>query len=551
MLLLPLALASLFPRSSEEPKPVPSRIQDVTLYGGSALVRRVVELQGGGTFVVQGLPAAADRNNVRVRCRGGDVVDIEVRERAVDKVPSARVQELRDALRNAQRELKVLEDALAVQQAMRAHLEHLAGVAAADQARDVQSGKPSVEAWTASWQFVSERAAQVSAATREAQWKIDEKTQQVRAIETELGNSQGAGSTTLYDVVAEVVAPSRAELDVEYLVGRTGWQPAYDLRAARELDAAELTYRARISQQTGEDWDGVELSLSTARPQIGAQGPEPQPVWVDVLRPIAREELASRGLGYAGDDKVSHRSRPTELASPKATAAAPPRPFASTESQGLSVQFKLAQKATIQSRDLPTTVLVGTEKLAIAAERTCVPALDPTVWLRAKAKNTSPWVLLPGTAAVFFGADYLGPAEIGTVPTGGEITLHLGADPGITVVRTQVQDLAKGPGFLSSKQSRIEGWRTHFVNHGTVGALKDGSVDVIVREAAPKSRDERIEVEISKAEPKPSSDDRWKQDRDEKGIETWILRVPPGDKGVDVLFETTIAYPKGLEIARS
>jgi hypothetical protein len=43
---------------------------------------------------------------------------------------------------------------------------------------------------------------------------------------------------------------------------------------------------------------------------------------------------------------------------------------------------------------------------------------------------------------------------------------------------------------------------------------------VIVREAAPKSRDDRISVEISKAEPKPSSDERWKQDRDEKGIQT-------------------------------
>jgi uncharacterized protein (TIGR02231 family) len=542
MLLLPLLFTSL----AEDPKPVSSRIQDVTIYASSALVRRAVELPGGGTFVVQGLPAAADRNNVRVRCKGGDVVDVEVRERAVEKVPSARVQELRDALQSGRRNLKVLEDALAVQQAMRAHLEHLAGVAAADQGRDVQAGKASVDAWTASWQFVTEHAAQVAAATREAQWKIDEKTEQIRAIETELGRSQGAGSTTVYDVVAEVVAPARAELDVEYLVGRTGWQPAYDLRAARELDTVELTYRARISQQTGEDWDGVELALSTARPQLGAQGPEPQPIFVDVARP---SRMLDR-LGYTGNAPAAAAPKLAAADDAEATRAAP-RPFATTESQGLSVQFKLPQKATIQSRDLPTHVLVGTEKLAITAERTCVPALDPTVWLRAKAKNTSPWVLLPGTAAVFFGADYLGPAEIGTVPTGGEITLHLGADPGITVARTQVQDLSKGPGFLSSKQSRIEGWRTHFVNHGTVGANPDGSVDVIVREAAPKSRDDRIEVAISKTEPKPSSDDRWKKDRDEKGIETWILRIPREEKGVDLLFETTIAYPKGLEIARS
>lgn len=528
----------------DDPKPVPSRIEDVTLYGSSALVRRAAELPGSGSFVIQGLPAAADKNNVRVRCQGGDVVDVEVRERAVEKVPSARVQELRDRLRAAQRELKVLEDALAVQQTLRAHLEHLAGVAAADQGRDVQAGKPSVEAWTASWQFISERVAQVAAAMREAQWKIDEKSQQVHEIEVELGRSQNAGSTLVYDVVAEVVAPARAALDVEYLVERTGWQPAYELRAARELDKVELTYRARIWQQTGEDWAGVELSLSTARPQIGAQGPEAQPMWVDIVRPMPADKKSApaSSLGYADARRRAAKEADTAIASP--------RPFATVESQGLSVQFKLAQKATIESREQPTTVLVGAEKLAIAPERRCVPALDPTVWLRAKAKNTSPWVLLPGTAAVFFGADYLGPAELGAVQVGEELTLDLGADPGITVTRTQVQDLSKGPGFLSSKQSRIEGWRIHFVNHGTLGGRPDGSADVIVREAAPKSRDDRVSVEISKAEPKPSGDERWKQDREEKGIQTWILRVPRDDKGVDILFETTIEYPKGLEITK-
>ncbi len=479
---------------------------------------------------------------MRVRCPNGDVVGVEVRERVVDKVPSARVQELRDRVRTVQRELKVLEDGLAVQQAMRSHLDHLAGIAVAEQGRDVQAGKPSLDAWNASWQFVSDHAGQSTVAIRESQWKIEEKTQEVRKAEAELGKSQSAGSVSLLDVVVDVVARGSTELDVEYIVGRTGWQPAYDLRASRNLDKVELTYRARIVQQTGEDWNDVDVALSTARPQIGAQGPEPQPVWIGVWQsPIARGEL----------DRKERRGIPArEMAADEATAAAAPRPFATVESQGLSVHFKLAKKETIQSRDQPTTVLVGTGELAITTERVCVPALDTTVWLRAKAKNTSAWVLLPGTAAVFFGADYLGPAQIETVQTGQELTLHLGADPGLTVTRTQTQDLAKGPGFLSSKSSKVESWRIHFENHGTVGANKDGSADVIVREACPKSRDDRITVEITKAEPKISEDERWKQDRDEKGIQTWILRVPKNDKGTDLLFETTTSYPKGLQIAK-
>jgi uncharacterized protein (TIGR02231 family) len=354
---------------------------------------------------------------------------------------------------------------------------------------------------------------------------------------------------TLFDVLVEVEAPGRASLDVEYLVSRTGWQPTYDLRARQDLKGVELTYRARVWQQTGEDWNDVDLVLSTAAPQRGAQGPEPQPVWLSLYEPpvdakvgrVALGESASarrEGLGYVDSDRG-------------APAAPAPRPFAAVENQGLSVHFRLAQKESIESRELPTTILVGTAELEITPERVCVPALDTTVWLRARAKNTSPWVMLPGTAGVFFGADYLGPAEIETVQTGQELTLHLGADPGITCERTQTQDLSKGPGFLSSRSTKIEAWRMHFENHGTVGTAADGSVDVIVRDVLARTSDDKIEVEISKAEPKPSADDRWKQDREEKGIVTWVLKVPTGEKGADVVFETEVTYPKGAKLVRN
>jgi uncharacterized protein (TIGR02231 family) len=177
-----------------------------------------------------------------------------------------------------------------------------------------------------------------------------------------------------------------------------------------------------------------------------------------------------------------------------------------------------------------------------------VPALDTTVWLRGRARNTSPWTLLPGTAAVFFGADYLGPAEIGTVQPGQELVLHLGADPGLSVVREQTEDLSKEPGFLSSSSSDVKSWRVHLENHGAPGAAADGSVEVILREALPRPRDGRVEVEISRSSQPESDLVRWKQDREERGIHTWVLRVPLGEKGIDLVWQRTIHFPKGALI---
>src|SRR5262245_48228138 len=122
-----------------DPTPVASRIQEVTLYGSTALVRRAAELAGGGSFVLQGLPDAIDPENVRVRCEGGDVVDVEVRRRVVDVVPSKRVQDLRDRLTALQKEMKVLEDEKGVLKAMLAHLQSLMNVSAAAHSQDVQA----------------------------------------------------------------------------------------------------------------------------------------------------------------------------------------------------------------------------------------------------------------------------------------------------------------------------------------------------------------------------------------------------------------------------
>lgn len=548
-------LALLLSFVAADPTPVASKIQEVTLYGSSALVRREARVPGSGTFVLQGLPFVLDKNNVRVRCVGGDVANVEVRERVLDKTPNERMQVLRDRMSVLRRELEVLSDEGAVLQAMREHVQQLMKLDLSTHSTDVQTGKTSIESWGASYDFLATRLSDNTNALRELQWKIEEKSQAIKAVETELGRIQGSGAVHVYDVVADVIGAGTPTLEVEYFVGSTGWQPAYDLRTAKDLSKVELTYRARVWQQTGEDWEDVEVNLSTARPQKGAQGPELAPIWLSIWQPnpAARAPSRTQGLGYVGSEEKNKAidGPPAEdgtLRGPGDTV--PPRPFASVQSEGLSVRFKLARRETIESRDLPTTVLVGTGDLAITPERYTAPSLDPTVWLRARTKNTSAWALLPGTAAVFFGADFLGSAQLETVQPGQEFTLALGADPGVTVTRTQTDDLKKGPGFLSSTSSKIDGWRIHLENHGTVGANPDGSVDVIVREVLPRARDERINVEISRADPKPSSDERWKQDMEEKGIQTWVVRVPKAGKS-DVVFQTTIDYPKGVEIVRN
>jgi uncharacterized protein (TIGR02231 family) len=539
-MLLPLLLLSV-----ADVAPIESHIGDVTLYRSTALVHRTAHVGGKGTYVIPGLPQVMDPDNVRVRCSDGDVVSVEVRERVQPRAPDERLQTLRERAQALSRDLQAARDEVRVLDDMAKYLASLSEAGTKGFRADVDASRDASTAWTSSYAFVLTKLAENTKARREAGWRADDAQRAFDEVQHEIGRLSSGGNVTVRDVVVDVEAAGEATLDLEYLVRETGWEPFYDLRTSSDLASVDVGYRARIRQQTGEDWNDVAIALSTAEPQRGAQGPEPVPQWITMIDPDA--VVISRkmeGFGYGSVDRKA-ASGP-ELAEDKAPAKTP---FATVEEEGLSVRFQIPRRETIESRAQPTTVLVGRATLAVTAERTCTPALDPTVWLRGRAKNTSAWTILPGTAAVFLGADYLGLARLDAVQPGQELTLHLGADPKLSVERTQTKDMSEGPAFFSSRAKKIEGWRIHFENHGARTAAPDGAVDVIVREVLPRSRNEKVEVELTKSEPKPSKDERWKQDRDEKGIETWVVRVP-ANGAADVVWESTIQFPKGAELVR-
>jgi len=544
-------LALILSLLSADAQPLPTSIREVTLYSNTALVRRSGTLSGPGEYLIQGLPACLDPNNVRVRCEGGDIVNVETRERMQQALTNERLQALRETVKALGREQQLAADEGDQLKEQALHLENMRASEEAAHAREVVSGKSNVEAWSANFEFLSKKSSEVSRKQRDNVWKQEELAARAAEAQKALGAAQSQGAVKVYDVRVSVEARAQATLDLDYLVSNTGWQPSYDLRAQKALDKVELVYRARVWQQTGEDWNEVALALSTARPQIGAQGPEPEPQWLSMRLPQDQARLSARSAAPASPAPAEDRAKYADKNAgvPEASQSQEPRPFASVESQGLSVRFQLPKSATIQSRSEPTTLLVGNATMEIKAERQCVPALDTTVWLRGKAKNSSPWTMLPGSAAVFFGADYLGPAEIETVQPGQEFTLHLGADPALTVKREQIEDQQKEPGFLSNRASDVKGWRVHIENHGALGAAKDGSIELILRESLPRPRDERIEVELSKSSQSESDLVRWKQDREERGIHTWMLMIPAGEKGLDLVWQRTISFPKGLHIA--
>lgn len=528
------------------PVAVDSRITEVIVHGDSARVRRSVAVPGPGRWLFAGLPASLDAQALRARVTAGSVVGLEVEDRRVRTVPDAQVQELRERLEAARWEQYELQDRRNAADVVRSHLERLLGQQERAFTDQVAAGKPDPAAWEQVLAFSSTQWLTVAAQSRDAKRQMDDVDLRIADLEAQLGRLQAQLDLPVRDVTVETLGPGPATLDLEYLVGDCGWAPLYDLRTAADGASVDLAYRAHVWQRTGEAWPGVDLVLSTAQPQRGAQGPDPVPVRLRLADGRHPSPDASAVRGLREDAEVSGQLE--ALGYLGAPADAPEEVSASVFPQGLSVQFRLPRKETVASRERPVTVLIGQQALPVALERVCVPALDLNVWVRGLTRNDTPWMMLPGRASVYFGQDYVGPAWFGEpVRVGQDFTLHLGADQGLKVERVKTDEFHETPGLFAKRQADTVGWRVRLENAGAQPARPDGAVEVLVREAIPMAADERIEAGASQESPAPLKDERWLKDLQEKGIHTWRVTVPKGG-AADVTFKVVTRWPENTHL---
>jgi hypothetical protein len=107
-------------------------------------------------------------------------------------------------------------------------------------------------------------------------------------------------------VKVSVKSATQTDMKITYLVGEARWFPSYDMRAKNIMSPVAITYKANVSQSSGEDWENVTLSVSSANPtQVGAR-PIVKP-WIlgfnnytDGNQPIRIRGISSTS-GYAGN----------------------------------------------------------------------------------------------------------------------------------------------------------------------------------------------------------------------------------------------------------
>ena len=122
----------------------------------------------------------------------------------------------------------------------------------------------------------AEEVASADAAIRDAERKQRELDREIARLEQDRAQKPPSKLEVRIDLAA--AAATSATLRVTYAVRNARWTPLYDARldtgTKDRKPALELVRRAEITQNTGEDWSNVALSVSTVRTARGGNAPE-------------------------------------------------------------------------------------------------------------------------------------------------------------------------------------------------------------------------------------------------------------------------------------
>lgn len=515
------------------------RIETVTVFPDRATIVRRAQVRpvlGPQSVVFSGLPVSLIANSLRVAGRGTAAVKIVGLEAAPEFQSAALLPEVKKLESEIEAQSLVLAKIKGEGEVLDAQEKFVLSIEASTAAKageQVAQGKPDTLSWEKVLEFLGaklgslkERRISLRASSDAAQARLDKLRKELEAI-----RPQRPRESRKVSVLLEASKAGDLTLDLTYTVMNVRWVPVYTFRALPEAGEVEISVTGVIQQRSGENWEGVQASLSTSSPSLDSEPAELEPWTLDIYAPLPPPVARSAPRKAAPGEAVGGVMMADAAPAPEREAELD---TASVIESGLHLNFEIKRPVDIPSDGASHKVPIDAQKLKIKYDYTAAPKLKETAFLRGTMKNTLPYPLLPGSADLFILDDFVGSTDLDHVPAGDEAKLFFGEDQQIKVLYEQVKKEKIGAGFLSKTD------RLHLVARITVQNLRKTAVEIEISDQLPVSRNAKIEIKDVVLQPPGAR-------RAENGILTWSLTLAPQEKK-EITLDFAIEYPKDAVI---
>jgi len=569
------AVAPAAPTGTEPGRSVTSVISAVTVYADRAVVTRsaMVDLAAGTQEIVfESLPATLVDQSLQVSGRGiadATILDVSARQMYVSFTPNERVKALEDNLHGLQRQFRALDDRAGTLNEQREFVKRMLTASTGQNISPSGSGlapRFSLDEWQKLYAYSEDTLGKIAAELQSLDSQREEINARKTAFEKQLSELRGAGGRAFKTVTVRIATanPGSLQVALAYTVPGASWSPSYDARVLSTEHIVQLGYFGLVRQNTGEDWNNVDLTLSTARPTLGGAPPS-LPRWtVDVAQIVkleAFDEAAKKDRGYYAENTIAGTRMPTGIAGARMLGgsggaggrvseigdfAASPTVVdkqqledagfaqARVEAQVTSASFKIPVTATILSDNSPQKVPVTSARLSSDPEYLAIPKELPAAFLTAKVTNSSGFPLIGGAMNVFLDDTFVAASSLRTVMPGEKFDLALGADEGIAIKRRVNNRFTEDTGLVN-KGRRITYDFTLTAQNNKATAEK-----IVVQDQLPVSRNEKVVVKLLGSDEKQTRPDS-------DGTLKWTLTLQPGEKR-ELPLRFSVEYPNDVPV---
>lgn len=485
-----------------DPQIIALPVRRVTLFEDRAELQRRVQVElpaGRSTLRADGLTALMSDSHLTARLAeqrdGVHIEDVRIeRLRTAPDLPS-RPDDLAAALHAAERALAQAERAVALAEQRRDAAQHLMVCYARQAATSLWTpdGAPGWREGLTRFEAALDaaEAALVSARIerRKAAEEHEQRAAQVRETESQL-------TVLTSRLTLHVFAQQACTVDIEVtgLVPCALWRPSHEARL--EGDRLRWSSAATVWQATGEDWDDVELILSTDRPGSGAHLPD---LRADTLRLQAK---ASRRRVV-----LTHR----EQAVRRDDDSLVPGIYDGGEARMFSVSEAVSVRSDGRPHRITTHGFEAPARLGLTAR----PEISPHVFWLAESENHGAVPLLAGPVTLVRDGTYVGIGDLAYVAPGEPFELSFGSDDRFRLQARRTREI---------EERRLVRDRVHFVTEVDLryAGAEPVTANVVLR--MPVSEIKQLAVQPSKA-----WCTRWPVQPDADGLISLPTTMQPGE----------------------
>jgi uncharacterized protein (TIGR02231 family) len=509
---------------------VTSEVDAAIVYLDGAEVNRTKTVnlkRGRNELIFTGLSPKINSKTIQVNApQGVDILSVSTRlDFLTLEQESDRIVQLRDSLALLQRRIVSLNDekgAYAVEKELLLANKALGGNASGVAIADLK------EAAT----YYRSRIMEINKNTSKLTDEITKLQVTVRNLSQQLNELNSGNTIQRSEVTVLVMAASdtKAAMNVRYLVNEVGWIPTYDIKANEINQPITLTYRAKVYNNSGIAWNNIQLTLSSADPNLSASKPQLEPWYLSYKRNDIAQNAYSQNAGQAPSSL-----REMDVQMDKAMESATLNTFQKGDLlftniavSDINVEFSIPDKYSVPSDAKPYFIEVKEYQLKATFKHFTIPKQSCDAYLLARITGWEELDILEGMANIYLNGTFTGQSFIDTRNINDTLDISLGRDKKVQVQRKRQVEFNKEKS-LGANKKELFAYQIVLKNNHKV------PVEIEVMDQIPVPQDSDIEIvdlELADAV------------RNEiNGALSWSKQLAPGTTET-LDFSFSIKYPK-------